>query len=504
MIYRATIALALATLACFAVLSFNSGESDTFATETVHASVAASAEVRGKKDDGVMNAIVDLKAYCMGARDKAVTMKNKGKTSSLVPFIIKFGKKNVHTDLVTAYAKIVGKLRAHYTTGLGSYLLDRLNENVLSGKKVTFLGTRGLLRNRQMLDYRRLGLQAEPIYFKTLNVRLTAWSSAKAAIHQGKSGDAIKAWVKSGNAEIFKMFVSKITAKLNRKNQLQDDKEESGALIAERAALKQGLKSKRGKQEVMQPIPPAGAKGGQLVRSQAKWKMPSPKEIKKMAMTKTVAYMANLAKRDASSTEVVKAIEHKLEGTTIRITTSAHLFSESMMVPDVIFKGSLGTIYGKIHALPLQSKTLTQTFTGKHSIGDIEHIELRAPTKGKKNGSDPWLCTKFEVQVGYGNPWVTMTRSGFPGTYKFWLDRKPHHHGPYYGLPRRDFWVLRPAGTAKPAFSKKFSKKWPHCSNIQCLYGDLQSLSMLVRKTTAAMGSPSPLARPAMATAASR
>merc|ERR1711988_83700 len=132
----------------------------------------------------------------------------------------------------------------------------------------------------------------------------------------------------------------------------------------------------------------------------------------------------------------------------------------------------MGTIYGKIHALPLQGQTLTQTFTGKKSIGDIERIELRAP-KGKKNAGDPWLCTKFEVQVGYGNPWVKMTRSGFPGTYKFWLDRKPFNNGPYYGLPRRSHWVLRAAGTAKPAFHKKFSKKWPHCHNIQCLYGPL-------------------------------
>merc|ERR1711881_112984 len=108
------------------------------------------------------------------------------------------------------------------------------------------------------------------------------------------------------------------------------------------------------------------------------------------------------------------------------------------------------------------------TFTGKN-IGDITHVTLRAP----KKVSDPWLCSKFEVQVGTGNPWVVMTRSGFAGAYKFWLDNKPYNSGPYYGLQRRDFWVLRAVGTAKPAFHKKFTGKWPHCHNIDCMEGDV-------------------------------
>lgn len=333
------------------------------------------------------------------------------------------------------------------------------------------LGTRGQLRNRQMLDFKRLGLQTLPNYFKTLNVRLTAWSSAKAAIHKGKGGEAIRSWVKSGNAEVFKLFLAKITARYERQRQIQDAKEEDGALIAERAAFKQGKKNKRGIQEVMEPMPPAGAKGGKLVRSQSKWKMPSPKQIKKEAMDKTIHYMATLAKRDASSAAVVKAIESKLEGTTIKMTTSAHMFAESIMEPEVELDGTLGTLYGKISGVPLVGQTLEQTFTGKN-IGEITHVTLRAP-KGKKKANDPWLCSRFEVQVGTGNPWVVMTRSGFPGAYKFWLDNKPFNNGPYYGLQRRDFWVLRAVGTAKPAFHKKFARKWPHCHNIDCMEGDV-------------------------------
>merc|ERR1711988_290617 len=84
--------------------------------------------------------------------------------------------------------------------------------------------------------------------------------------------------------------------------------------------------------------------------------------------------------------------------------------------------------------------------------------------------------------VGFGNPWVKLTRSGFPGSYKFWLDRKPFNNGPYYGLPRRDFWVLRAAGSAKPAFQKKFVKRWPHCHNINCMYGPLSKLKKACAK----------------------
>merc|ERR1712072_1586470 len=93
--HRATIALALATLACFAVLSFNNGENslakESITSDTFDASLV---QVAGPGDASVVKAIVDLKAYCMGARKKAIKMKNGGKTSSLVPFSFSAGKKS--------------------------------------------------------------------------------------------------------------------------------------------------------------------------------------------------------------------------------------------------------------------------------------------------------------------------------------------------------------------------------------------------------------------------
>jgi len=464
---RATIALTLAALACFAVISFNGDESVT-AAETVHSSADA---WKPKEKGGVIRALVDLKAYCMGARHKAIKLQNKAKTSSLIPFIVAFSKYG-NKDLVTEYAQTVGKLRAQFQTGLGAFLLDRMNENVLTGKKITMLAEKAPIKNYALLDHTRLGLRTRPDYFRTMAIRLSAWAGAKAKIHSGSGGDAIKAWIKSGNAEVFQMFRAKITSRYLRQRQIQDGKEEAGALVSEKAAFAEGVKKKHGNQQVMQPLPPAGAKGGKYIRDKSGFKFPSPKQIAKEAMKKTLDYMAKVAKRDATSQQVVRAIEAKLEGTTIRITTSRHPFSDSTIVPDIELQGDLASIKGKIEALPLEGETLEQTFTGD-SLGQIQHVRLSI---GKTN--NPWLCSKFEVQVGTGNPWVIMTPDGFGGELpaKFWLDGAPYGHPPYFGLERKNVWLLRPAATAKPSYRKKYTRKWPHCTNIKCIHGDASVL----------------------------
>jgi len=310
-----------------------------------------------------------------------------------------------------------------------------------------------------------------------LGIRLTAWATAKARIHSGRGGDAIKAWIKSGNAEVYKMFLARITSRYLRQRQIQDGKEEAGAIVAVKAAYHAGVKKKHGVQQVMQPLPPAGAKGGAYVRNKSGFRMPSPRALAKEAMKKTIDYMATIAKRDASSGAVVKAIEAKLEGTTIRITTSRHPFSDSTAIPTIELQGTLSSIKGKIHALPLEGQTLEQTFTGK-SLGSIEHIRVSV---GKTK--NPWLCAKFEVQVGAGNPWTIMVPDGFANPKaSWWLDGKPYGHPPYFGLPRHNIWTLRAVGTAKPSYRKKYSKKWPHCTNIKCLFGNLALLEAACTK----------------------
>merc|ERR1719486_920582 len=124
-------------------------------------------------------------------------------------------------------------------------------------------------------------------------------------------------------------------------------------------------------------MPPAGEKGGAFVR----------KELGKDAFT-------------MPSTKAIK----KLAGVTIRIATAAGIIgAESTISPLIEIRGTLGSIHGKLDALPLRGQFLTQTFHTKDgsSIGTVERVALKT---GKTR--DPWLCAGVQIKVGSGKPWL--------------------------------------------------------------------------------------------------
>jgi len=432
--------------------------------------------LRSEEHGAVMRALVDLKAYCMAARDKAIDMQNNGvaKSSSLVPFVIGFGKSD-GKDIVVAYAHLMGKMRSDYDRGLGAFLLDRLNQHVLAGKTVTISGLTNF-KNWYMLDHERLGLEARPVYFQTLAVRLTEFAINKANIHKGHKGKAVKDWMKGGNSEIYKMFLAKIMAAFIHRKQTQDSRIEAGAVVAESAAYREEVAKRSGRQQELIPMPPAGVKGGAFVRKELgkdAFAMPSTKVIKKLAQKKALEYLSKLEKKDASNAAVIKAIEEKMEGVTLRIATAAGILgAESTISPLVEIRGTLGTIHGKLDALPLRGQFLTQTFHTKDgsSIGTVERVALKT---GKTR--DPWLCAGVQIKVGAGKPWLKLAPEG--GHKEFWLDSKPFNHGPYYGKPSHHVWKIYPSGTGKPSYPKKYSRKWPHCTNIMCMFGSFKDFT---------------------------
>merc|ERR1711959_408281 len=264
--------------------------------------------LRSEEHGAVMRALVDLKAYCMAARDKAIDMQNNGvaKSSSLVPFVIGFGKSD-GKDIVVAYAHLMGKMRSDYDRGLGAFLLDRLNQHVLAGKTVTISDLTNF-KDWYMLDHERLGLEARPVYFQTLAVRLTEFAINKANIHKGHKGKAVKDWMKGGNSEIYKMFLAKILAAFIHRKQTQDSRIEAGAVVAESAAYREEVAKRSSRQQQLVPMPPAGVKGGAFVRKELgkdAFNMPNDKVIKKLAQKKALEYLSKLEKKDASNAAVI-------------------------------------------------------------------------------------------------------------------------------------------------------------------------------------------------------
>merc|ERR1711998_558977 len=86
--------------------------------------------------DGVVDAIANLKAYCVAA--KAIDIKGFSGSlkNSAYALVDAFGTMSKKTDIVTDYAQTMGKLRVKWTEGIGSYMLDEINHSTLSGRNV--------------------------------------------------------------------------------------------------------------------------------------------------------------------------------------------------------------------------------------------------------------------------------------------------------------------------------------------------------------------------------
>jgi len=219
----------------------------------------------------------------------------------------------------------------------------------------------------------------------------------------------------------------------------------------------------------MLPMPVAGSEGSWAVKQRSKFKMPSIAAIRKEAMKEAKAFMALQVKQHATMTvaDIVQKVEKIMKGTTIRVTTARRMFADSTQSPKLKIRGTRGTITSRLNFLPLGGKTLTQQYHIAHSIGVIDSIVIY----GDKNHDNPWLVSKFEVQVGHGAPWIEMAPDGKTSFVDgWWLDGKTDHKGPYYRMGHEKRWLLLPT-SQKLAYVKKFAKKAPLCATLGCMEG---------------------------------
>jgi len=443
------LALVLGLLACVAVFMVVNQADEHTLTETT---AWVEAEEAGSVN-GVIKAIVDLKAYCVAARDQ-IEDKFSGKLKSgAMEFCDAFGK-NSGKELVTEFAQTVGDIEAKHATspGLAMYLLQNMNESVLRGETPITRGTKGSDQNKVFLDPSSFGLRETPSYFKKMGVTTSEWIAKRAELHEGDSGRAIKAMTKSRTNDVFKGLYAKITAKYMAMQQAEDLLAEQGAKVSIHASYDEGQMHGKGNQIIMHPLPTAGSVGAAVVRSKRKFTMPSAEQIRTEAMDEAKAYMKKLVKdyKSLSVKAMAKKIEAMEAGTTIRLSTVNRLFADSNQSPKIKIFGTLGSIEGKIDYLPLNGAKSTQTFTEiknlndsveTASVGKITKIELTADRKVV----NPWLCNGFEAQVGHGNMWIKFApKDKKVGKGGFWLGGGKHDV--LYGLEHKKTWTLYPAG----------------------------------------------------------
>jgi len=465
---KLSVVITISLLACAAVfVTLNVEDVSTDQVLESEWTEADEAQASAKQNGGVIKAIVRLKAYCIVAKTKLDAMGHKHHLKSgAMQVISAFGKKT-SKEVVTEFAQTIGELQAAHPTegGVSEYMITKLNEHVLRGDDVVTLGK----GNMFMLDHSAFGLQETPDYFKKLAVPVSEFVNAEQTLRDSDAGKALSALSKTNMDNVYQGMLGRLVAKYHTKAQEETKYVEDGAKIAVKASLKAGTEKGDDSHEIMAPLPVASVMGGNTIRNLRPFKMPSFKQIQKEAMEEAKAYVKKetAAHVGMSVDDIVDRIEGILEGTTIRITTAHRLFADSSQSPFVKIVGSLGSAEGKLDFLPMEGKTLSQHFRTKGSLGIINRVIIKSDRKH----DNPWLCAKFEVQVGHGNPWMELAPNGNKAFVDgWWLDGKSDRKGPYYRIAHTKKWLLLPT-SQKMAYVKRFEGKVPSCPSLKCMSG---------------------------------
>jgi len=257
------------------------------------------AEARGHK---TLAAIVNLRAYCEVAADKAADFLNSHSTSSdtaMVNFVKILGEKSSKENVVTAYSEAMGEAKGLFDGGIGMYLLSHLSHAITTGVDVTVSYKSGG-RTKTRLSHKILGLTTMPRYFDKLAVSQMKFLSAReatAAANQGADAQAAAAWLQSGQKNQYKSF------KARADNAIADQKA-SYEKNLENSALKT-IKANFAKSGDLSPLPSGGISGANAV---APLDLPNDEQVAASAKKAASDWLEKNKDVDASK-EASKAIE---------------------------------------------------------------------------------------------------------------------------------------------------------------------------------------------------
>jgi hypothetical protein len=389
------------------------------------------------KSTKVHDNVVAFKAYCVAAFDSVHDLVDH-KTSSIVPIVSQFGKDGDNKNVILEYSKLFGKAIGEFKTGMGKYMLDKLNTALLTSKADQGIVVMQPGDNlHYVLDYSALGLQDLPRYFKKMRVNVQDFNEAYHKIGEANSNaDAMAAvaFLKGKHNEEYMSFLDREIAKQDAIKAGRFKKIADHAFKAEVTAMDGSVENNP--DAILQHVA-VQAPAGRDAANEANGIIPevalTMAQMQANAKAAADKYMADLKDAEANTEQIITNQENLSMGVHVTVTTSGKERGESSMQPTITIRGTKGDIAGTLNSLPLAGESMTQTFASDHPIGDIQSVEIGA------NGSiDPWLCASFKVKAGDEGPLLSMQQENFwlegPGT-------KPIDHA---DLKYAESWTLTP------------------------------------------------------------
>lgn len=422
-------------------------------SQEVATTFSTSAAPAGTGEDNTVQAIVDLKVYCMGAKklmddDEELKAGLEGEQAGPLIALINFFGDNTGKDFISEFATSIGDLEVKYNMGVGKYMLDSLNEYILGGKNPVILTDM-----KYQVKSEALGIEPGATYLEKLSVGAGKYAGLHAEMFKGDAGTAKDLWGKTSLTRIYQDCFDRAEAVWGRKNEMNDQKLEAAAKLAIQASVKTSESEGADGDEIPRPLPVAAIGGADAEKAESPFKMPTIEEIKAEAMAEAKKKMAEIAASGLSTIDIIKQLERELTGVTIEFTSDPHLFASSHQQPTVFIQGTLGKIEATVEALPLAGQAINRTYVADNgkTIGEIRYVVIRNDAKVK----NPWLCSKFRVQVGHGTEWTELIPQGrIHGSW--WLDGSNGEDGPFYGLPKKDAWLMAKPGENKHKVRRKF------------------------------------------------
>lgn len=271
-----------------------------------------SSPVVSREAEATIDAIMDLKAYCLEAKKLEYYESFADKHGNALFAIIKaFSEDAPEGDVVTQYGTMMGKVELKQK-GIFKYLLDEVNGNILKGKSIIKnqpdQGKFETLNQgpKMMLDYETLGLEDKPVYLFKLAVDQQHYQTTRHGLHQGDAGKALTKWIQSGTTSLYKRCVKdKITHQtMIQANKMAECTKACKEMIhadylTEEAKKHTKTDLEAHKQEVLAPLPQSCRSG--------KWKH-SPVACKWRAMAEDVIKAHCTATADAKMKAETKEV----------------------------------------------------------------------------------------------------------------------------------------------------------------------------------------------------
>lgn len=265
-------------------------------------------------EDPVVNAILEVKAWC-----KLAAEKNKGKmdegddTRNAIAEVVKMmAQEHASHNFVTQFGEAMGQVKKKAQRGMSKYILAGINKAVLEGKSVFTRDGTNMILNAAVL-----GFTDTPPYFHHFEVDALDFTTETHTLNHGDAAKAVAEWVEKGEHTAYAKNLAIEEAKIKAEEDKVEKAKEWAAQEAIHASFEANSEAihltHSSKEAVkigaMNPLSGAGAKASKaLLDSLPDKKVLTPEEIHAKAMAQ-----AKLDVQEASKKANIGTIVQELE-----------------------------------------------------------------------------------------------------------------------------------------------------------------------------------------------